>query len=174
MTSPHLRLFAMLTLAACGGESGPSETVAFDLDGTLVGTTFWDLPFPSDLRLTAEGRPDLAGFPNPRSLPVVVDLLSVAADRAGFPVMPIAWFKFTGTPPQYALDRVIDADATAEAALIDIDAASPERGALYPLVAQTLVDDAFTGSGLVAIAPRPGIVLRGHTRYALVLRREFA
>lgn len=163
------------SLAACSGDDGPpADTVAFDLDGPLAGTTYWELPFPSDLRLTADGRPDLDGFPNRRNLPVLADLLSVARERAGFPVMPIAWFKFTAAAPQRALDQVIPAATTAEALLVDIDPSSDERGALHALVAQTLPEDDFTGSGLVAIAPRPGTVLRAHTRYAFVLTRAFS
>ena len=165
---------AMLSLVACTDDAGPADTIAFDLDSSLTGTGFWDFPFPSDLRLTADGRPDLAGFPNRRELPIVTDLLSAASERAGFPVMPIAWFKFTATPPQLALDQVIAADPSSTALLIDVDPSSDERGALYPLVGQTLAEDDFTGTGLVALAPRPGIVLKSHTRYAFVLRRGFS
>ncbi len=156
-----MKWLALVALAACA-EPAPSATVAFDLDGPLAADTFWDLPFPSDLRLV-DGTPDLAGFPNPRDLPVVTALVSVAAERRGFPVMPVAWFRFTA-PAQ------IDASG---AVLVDIDDASPERGTTYPIVAESLVDDAF-GKGLVAIAPRPGIVLRADTRYAVVLRESFA
>ena len=161
MTSLRLLSFAVL-VAGCA-DPRPTSAIAFDLDGPLADATFWDLPFPSDLRLTADGRPDLAGFPNPRNLPVVNDLLSVATERRGFPMMPTAWFRLT---------EAVEIDASA-VVLVDIDDASPERGTTYPVVAQQLVDDAF-GTGLVAIAPVPGIVLRGDTRYAVVLTRAFA
>jgi hypothetical protein len=154
-----------LTLAAC--TDTPSSTVAFDLDGPYAGDTFWDFPFPSDLRLK-DGKPDLDGFPNKRNLPVVNDLLSSARDRHGFPVMPVAYFRFTETPPAYSLDSI-----NPDAFIIDVDAASPEHGKKFPVVAQTLPDDAY-GKNLVAIAPRPGVVLRGHTTYAVVLERAFA
>src|SRR5512139_1494028 len=147
----------VLGCAGCADPQAPS-TVAFELDAPLAGDTFWDLPFPSDLRLTADGRPELTGFPNPRDLPVVRDLLSTAGERRGFPVMPVAWFRFRA-PVQIEPSGAL---------LVDIDPASPERGTTYPIVAQQLVDDAF-GKGLVAIAPRPGIVLRADTRYAVVL-----
>ena len=165
---------AALLGPACSDPGAPAATVAFELDAPLAGETFWDLPFPSDLRLTAAGLPDLAGFPNPRNLPVVNDLLAGAIERAGFPTLPIAWFRFTGAPPTRALADVIAATPEAPALLLDIDPTSDERGALYPMVAQTLPDDAFTGPGLVALAPRPGVVLRAHTRYAFVLTRAFA
>jgi len=169
-----LAALAFASLAGCADDGEPADTVAFDLQGPLAGETYWNMPFPSDLRLTAEGRPDLAGFPNRRNLPVLNDLLSVAAERAGFPVMPIAWFKFTAAPPARALDEVIAADASADALLLDIDPDSNERGSLHAMVAQTLPDDDFTGTGLVALAPRPGTVLRAHTRYAFVLKKAFA
>ena len=152
------RLSLIAALVGCA-EPTAGPTVAFDLEPE----TFWDLPFPSDLRLTADGRPDLAGFPNPRNLPVVNDLLAVAAERRGFSTLPIAWFKLTADVP-------ID---PAGAFLVDIDDASPERGTRYPIVVEKLPADAF-GSGLVAIAPRAGIVLRGNTRYAVILARSFA
>jgi len=157
-----------LMITACSDDGSPPSTVAFELDAPLAGETYWDLPFPSDLRLTANGRPDLAGFPNPRGLPVVEDLLSVAAERHGFPVMPIAWFRFTGDAPTHTLGGLADG-----ARIIDIDEASPERGTTFPVVAQSMTEDAF-GTGLVAVAPRPGIVLRASTRYAVVLDKSFA
>nr|MBA3502916.1 hypothetical protein [Deltaproteobacteria bacterium] len=157
MTS--LRLLTCVLVVGCADPSSTSA-VAFDLEGPLANDTFWDLPFPSDLRL-ADGRPDLTGFPNPRTLPVVVDLLSTAKDRRGYPVMPTAWFRF----------REPTAVAASAALLVDIDEASPERGTQYPVVVQALVDDAF-GKGLVAVAPVPGIVLRASTRYAFVLTRD--
>ncbi|MBA2539376.1 MAG: hypothetical protein H0V17_07070, partial [Deltaproteobacteria bacterium] len=178
MASLRPTFASLVCLAACGNDPAPN-TVAFDLDGPLAGDTFWDLPFPSDLRLV-DGKPDLTGFPNPRTLPVIEDLLSTARARAGFPVMPIAWFRFTGSgsagdslaPEHASTDVLLDDDAPA--LLIDIDPASPARGTRYPLVAQTMPRDTFTGDGLVALAPRPGIVLEGHTRYAFVLRDSFA
>jgi hypothetical protein len=85
--------------------------------------------------------------------------------------MPIAWFRFTGITPDRALADVLpDGDAL----LVDIDPTSDERGSLHAIVAQTLAPDDFTATGLVALAPRPGTVLRANTRYAFVLRRSFA
>jgi hypothetical protein len=159
-------LLPLAVLVACTDDGAPADTVAFDLAAPLVGESYWELPFPSDLRLTADGRPDLAGFPNRRKLPVLTDLLSVAAERQGWPVMPIVWFKFTQVTPE--------AHAGA-ALLIDVDPASDERGTTHAIVAQTLAHDDFTGpTGLVALAPRPGTVLRANTRYAYVLLRSFA
>ena len=158
-------------VAACGSSPAPQlHTIAFDLDSPLsTSKTYWDLPYPSDLRLAADGTVDFTGFPNTFDKPIITDLLAGAKRRAGFPVMPIAYVKFTDTPPDHAL-----ADVTADATIVDIDQGSPELGATYPVVAQTLVEDAYTGTGLVAIAPYPGIVLRASTRYAVVISKAFA
>ncbi|HEY4178609.1 MAG TPA: hypothetical protein VGM90_17295 [Kofleriaceae bacterium] len=162
-------------LAACGGDdsstSDPANTVAFDLTG---GDELFAMPYPSDLRLKDDHTIDLATFPNPRQLPIVKDLLSSAAEHHGFPVMPIAYFRFTGEAPAHDIASVISADVGQDALLLDIDATSPEKGALYPLVAYTLPKDGFTGEGLVAVAPRPGAVLRPGTTYAFVLKKAFA
>ena len=170
-----MRILALLAVCgACGSSNDTPDTVAFDVEATLAGETYWDLPFPSDLRLTADGKPDLEGFPNRRNLPVLEALRSVARERAGFPVMPIAWFRFTGSVPEHALEDVIPADLASAALLVDVDPNSDERGSLHALVARTLAPDDFTGDGLVALAPRPGTVLRAGTRYAFVLRKSFA
>jgi hypothetical protein len=157
-------LLAVTPLWACTDETPP--TVAFDLDGELAGDTYWDVPFPSDLRLTADGRPDLDGFPNKRNLPVVSDLLSAAKGRHGFPVMPIAYFRFT-EPVDHPLGP------TSHAQILDIDPDSPERGTTFSVIAQSLPDDGYV-KNVVAFAPSPGIVLRGHTRYAVVIDKAFA
>ena len=92
----------IVCLCACGkGERkavyGKNGTlVAFDLDAdTAAPGYFWELPYPSDLRLTAGGRPQLAAFPNPRGLPMVETFRAMAMERAGFPVVPVGYFRFS-------------------------------------------------------------------------------
>jgi hypothetical protein len=158
-------------LVACTADpTAQTHTIAFDLHSDLAtGATYWDLPYPSDLRLAADGTVDFTGFPNRRDLPIVNDLLAGAKRRTGFPVMPIAYLKFTDAAPDHALSEI-----TPDARILDIDDASPERGHTFPVVAQTLVQDDYTGKNLVALAPYPGIVLRAGTRYAFVIDQAFA
>ncbi|MBL0215973.1 MAG: hypothetical protein IPQ07_19095 [Myxococcales bacterium] len=158
----------------CGGDDAPGKTAYFELAGPIdMPQTFWDFPFPSDVRLAASGAPDLTGFPNPRSVPILNALLSVANDRRGWPMMPVVYVRFTQPVPEHVITDVI-APGDPSVTLVDIDAASPELGTAYPLVAATLPVDPYVPSDLVAFAPRPGIVLRGHTQYALVVRSAFA
>jgi hypothetical protein len=169
------RLLALVMLvSACGDDGAPSKTAYFDLDGELSGAeTYWNLPFPSDLRLRADGSPDLDGFPNPRHVPILNALLVDANERRGWPTMPIAYVRFTASVPERSITDVITV-ADAAIALIDIDPMSPEKGTRFPIVAQTLAPDPYVPSDVVALAPRPGIVLRAKTRYAYVIREAFA
>ncbi len=169
-----MRWLVVLCLVVGCGDDDARRAPYFELDGAIdQPATFWDLPFPSDVRLAASGAPDLTGFPNPRNVPILNALLSVANDRRGWPMMPITYVRFRAPVPEQAIDAVIP-PGDERVLLVDIDPASPEHGTSYPLVAATLPVDPYVPSDLVAFAPRPGIVLRGDTRYALVVRTAFA
>lgn len=166
-------------LLACGDDGGGDAPpdVHFDLDAdTSTFATFWDLPFPSDLRTNPDGTLDLAGYPNQRQAPLIDDLLEVARLRIGAPLMPVTWVRFGAhvEVPERRHTDVIAAEPAAPILLIDVDPDSPEQGRLFPVVAETLVRDDFAPPTLVAIAPRPGIVLAPDTTYAVVLRRAVA
>jgi hypothetical protein len=170
-------LIAVVLLAACGddepGDVG-GKTVYFDLEGSIAeADTYWNLPFPSDLRLDANNVPDMTGFPNPRKVPILESLISVAGDRRGWPTMPTAYVRFTEDVPARDVTEVIPPDSDA-VMLIDIDPDSPEVGTTFPIVASTLPVDGYTPTGMVALAPRPGVVLRPNTTYAYVVRSAFA
>ncbi len=165
------QFFVMLVMlaAACGDDGGP--TVHFELGATSSPETFWDFPFPSDLRLAADGAPDMTGFPNPRNVPILEDLLTLVPDRRGWPAMATAYFRFTAPIPTTSLDVVL---VDGPLYLVDIDAESPELGTKYPIVAKSLAKDGYVATDMLAIAPRPGIVLRPKTTYAYVIARRFA
>jgi hypothetical protein len=167
-------LWALAVVVGCS-EDAPGRTVMFDLEGSIAEPdTFWNLPFPSDLRLDATGTPDMTGFPNPRNVPILASVISTIDVRKGWPVMPALYVRFTDDVPARTLTDVIMPGADAPAVLLDIDEASPERGTMFPLVATTLPADDYASDGFVVLAPRPGIVLRAGTRYAYVIRTSFA
>ncbi|MBT9556771.1 MAG: hypothetical protein IV100_12125 [Myxococcales bacterium] len=143
----------------------------FDLDADLTASaTFFDQPWPSDSRLL-DGRPDLRGLP----LPDAPDLGRAFRDRAvetrGASQHPVGWFRTTAPLASIAPDVAVAADTSAPILLIDVDADSPERGGLVPIVAETLHADSYTPLNLLGISPRPGFVLAPNTRYAYVVRR---
>src|SRR3954469_16359856 len=70
----------------------PPTTVAFDPEATFAGEgAFFDFPYPSDLRLTADGAPDLAAFPD-QGIPILLTLKAGALQRKGFPTVPVGYF----------------------------------------------------------------------------------
>jgi hypothetical protein len=164
-----LAFVAITNVVACGDDD--ASTVYFNAGATSTPETFFDFPLPADIRLDVSGAPDLAAFPNPRGVPILADLLALVPDRRGWPVMATGYFRFTAPIPDRSLDIVYNAGAIR---LVDIDPDSAERGRQFPVVMRTLPRDAYTPEHLIAVAPRPGIVLQPSTTYAYVVLRELA
>ncbi|RLB60109.1 MAG: hypothetical protein DRI90_14465 [Deltaproteobacteria bacterium] len=130
---------------------------------------FFDFPYPSDLRLSPNGGPDLSGLPVPPTVVHLDSLLPVAEDRLGFPANPVGYFRFSGPITAPGASDVLPAEPTASVLLIDIDEESPERGTLLPTVATVLPPDGYVPSNLLAVGPRPGFVLAPNRTYAFVI-----
>ena len=160
-------LAAGLVLAALAGCSSPGTRVVFDLDADYGAPgRFYDAPWPSDLR-TTDGHPDTAGWPNPRQIALLEDLKTNLAQAKGFPVMPVAWMRFTAPLPAQDLDTTIAASPSSPILLVEL-----ATGRLVPVVAETLPLDDYTMPDTLAIAPRPGFVLRPQASYAFVVLRS--
>jgi hypothetical protein len=158
-------------LCACG-PGDPGTVVRFDTAADLTQPAhFFDFPYPSDTRLTQAGTPDLRGFPNPHGTDLVSGLAAEAGEHPGWPVVPVAWFQFSRAMPALDATQPIAADASSAILLVDVDAASPERGRLRPVVAVVPPADDYVPANLLAVAPRPGFVLAGGRRYAFVVLR---
>ena len=153
------------------GATATGTELEFDLHADL-GTAdgFFRAPWPSDLRLSAEGTPDLRGFPNPLDLVLVSGLVKAGQQRHGFPQISVAQFHFTAPVASQDWTKVIAADKTSPILLVDIDEASPERGRLFPTVAVTPSADRYMPENMLAIAPRPGFILHEKRKYAFVVR----
>ncbi|MCB9597626.1 MAG: hypothetical protein H6719_33215 [Sandaracinaceae bacterium] len=150
----------------------PSSAVRFDLSGGVdTQPTFFDFPFPSDLRLDAQGHPVLTGYPNPR-VDAVENLLPLAVRRPRWATIPVGYFRFGAPLGARTLDDVIPAEPTSAVLLVDVDPDSPERGALSPTIAITFDSDLYTGANLLGVASFPGIVLQPDRTYAFVVLRS--
>jgi hypothetical protein len=165
----------VICVVACGSSSssggGSSATVAsFDAHADLHSTDhFFDYPYPSDSRLTADGAPDLAGIANPLQSTVLEGLRTIAQQRKGFPQMPVAWFRFSAPLPPQDPTMVVAADASSSLLLVKLDGAP----ALVPVTASTPDSDQYVPENLLAITPRPGFILEPATRYAFVVKKSF-
>lgn len=162
----NLSLLACALLVACSIEEIPGTRVAFDLDADLTSMEhFFDLPWPMDERLK-DGRPDLGGFPNHRANKAVAQLLSIADARDGYPVNAAAFFRFTAPLKPRSHEELIPAAKTSPILLVDLT-----DGKLHPVVASTLVEDDYVPEHLLAVGPRPGVVLSPNRKYAYVVLR---
>lgn len=175
-----VRFFQVLvTCCLLGGCSSPATTepagatVRFDYDADFTADgAFFTFPQPSDLRMDPNGAPEFVGFPNPSNKPTITLLKAAVKERRGVSVMPIAYFQFDAPLAPVDPAVVIPAALTSSVWLLDVDPTSKERGKLLPTVATTLPVDGYVPENVLAVSPRPGFVLRGDHRYAMVVRRD--
>ncbi|MEO6420542.1 MAG: hypothetical protein ABIP39_14090 [Polyangiaceae bacterium] len=158
-------------LGACGGSGSsdpPGTVVSFDLTADLRSPDhFFDFPYPSDLRLTAGGAPELSGVPNPIVSTILEGIRHIAMDRTGFPQMPVGWFHFSAPIAPQDIDTTIAASDASPILLMDLD----DGGKLVPTVASTPPMDSYFPENVLAVAPRPGFILTPHHKYAFVVMR---
>ncbi len=100
-------------------------------NGSPENATYFDHPYPSDIRLSANGRPDLNGFPSPGPGLVGVDIVAkyveaIETSTRGWSTNPTVIFRFSGEidldslaaqdgrPRKVFLSDVDDLPATAE------------------------------------------------------------
>ncbi|MFO0612068.1 MAG: hypothetical protein U0414_05750 [Polyangiaceae bacterium] len=175
--APAALTCAALSLLACDDDAtvppaAPTKAV-FDLSANLGDAAhFFDVPYPSDLRISADAVPKLDGFPNPKKTIIVQQMLGNAKEAHGFPVVPVAHFLFDHPLKERLKEDVIAADKTSPVLLLNIDPTSPEHGKLIPTIAATLPPDDYTPENLLAVAPRPGFVLRPHVGYAIIVMKS--
>lgn len=129
---------------------------------------FFDLPYPSDARLTAKGTPDLRGYPIPEiAANLVKPLRDIASERRGFPMTPIAYFRFHAELATHAPTDTVAAAFASPVFLVDLEGA--KKGELVPTVLATPPSDSYAPDFLLAAAPKPGFVLRPAHKYAFVV-----
>jgi hypothetical protein len=136
---------------------------------------FFAAPFPDDARRGEDGRPVVAGFPNPTASSFLDKLIALLErDATGFSTTAGIFLAFDG-PLAATLDadHAASLESDAPVFLIDIDAASPEHGKRKP-VRVHFAEDAgpFGAPNLLSLVPLQGIPLREDTRYAAVVMRH--
>lgn len=169
-----------LGIGACAYENPgqdrivPPTTALFELPGaSAAGASgeYYALPFPNDLRVRADGTLDLDAHPRPNAL--IDEYLGIFSSHfEGFGTNSGIFVRFSDAIDVTTLPASADA-ARADAAsvyLVDVDAASPERGLRRPLRFRFETEAGVTiGANWLAVLPYPGFTLRAHTTYALVV-----
>lgn len=176
MTRPSLAFAAAALLVAGCVEEPSSRTVSTTgpmLDASLA-TTFWDLPWPSDARLTAAGTPDMAGFPNPEDANLINEYLGFAQDALdGFGASAPVYFRFDGgvtLPPWEEEHIAASGRCEGPVRILDIDPNSVGYGTCLPARWQFVeanTADPFLASNVAIVAPYWGFPMRGRTTYAV-------
>lgn len=155
-----------------GGATAGGPLPVYDPDGTA----FLSTPWPSDGRRSEDGDTDLSTFPNPAAIPLVDTYLEVARGLGGYG---------NNTAVYLAFDQELDTSLLPDASgslqdgaalfLVDVDPASPHRGARVPVQWQWSEDaTAYLPAHALAVAPVFGFPLRPATTYALVLTTAVA
>ena len=165
-------LLASLTLL-CACESAPGTRVRMNLsaDTTTVGH-FFDIPYPSDLRLDEHHHPRLSAWPNPDAFPLIQGLVDSVASRTYWPVLAVAYFDFDAELGTRSLKDPVPTDVTAPVLLVDLSATPPARGRLTPVWLQSGLTDEYLHATTLSVAARPGFVLAPGRTYAFVVRRS--
>ena len=160
-------LLAFWVVAAC---SDDPATPRFVLpEGAATEETFYDLPFPNDLRRTDTGVLELSAFP---SNALLLDQIRTASTQLdGFSLNGAMFAKFDGQlDPASLPDPAASMEESASVYLVNVDADSPERGARTPIITTFITDGALTiGHDYLVARPYPGFPLDEGTTYALVI-----
>ena len=164
-------LVSFVLVCGCGGVPGTRVRMDLSSDTTVAGH-FFDIPYPSDLRLDAEHHPRLSGWPNPDELPLIQGLIDSVASRTYWPVLAVAYFDFDAPLGARALKDSVPADVTAPVLLVDLSDAPPSRGRLTPVWLQSGLTDVYLPATTLAVAARPGFVLSPRRTYAVVVKRS--
>ena len=167
-------LAATAALTACGDGDPPRVTAVFDVPGTTPTTAtpaeFYNLPFPSDIRLTADHHLDLTGWP--ARTPIVQTYVAAAeAQLDGFGTNSTIFTRLNGAIDVASLpDPATSQTAASSVYLVNVDPTSSEFGKLTPLrVNFTPGAYGTIGTNSLAAEPYPGFPLREGTTYALVI-----
>ncbi len=177
VSSVFLLPLAALSVAGCGPEpplpvDGSAMWAVPASFSELAGSTFFDHPWPSDLRLE-DGKVPLATFPNPRFQPII-DIYKQAMDRAldGFSPAAAGYLRFTAAldPSSLPRDPLASLSPASAVQLIDIDPDSPDHGKRRLVTVKFReAEGVYYPTNTLAWMPALGFPLRPHTRYALVV-----
>lgn len=183
LTRPRALCSLVLACIGCGGSepARPGCDEACLDQGTFVSMDFtgkqgfYGAPFPTDARRTQDGRPDVAAFPNPKSMDLVKRVLALlAADATGFGTTSAIYFRLSAALDPAELPDLHASVATGSPiVLIGVDSASPDYLKRYPISISFAADAGPYGAdNLLSLLPLQGIPLRPGTRYAAVVLRD--
>jgi hypothetical protein len=178
---PSPVLFGLFAAIACSSSTtAPHGTESIFVVPAMLAqlddTSYYDLPWPNDLRKEADGTIRVTGMHNPNANVLVNDYIGSTKTVAlkGFSPAGSGYFRFTGPidPATLPMDPKSTLDAGASVQIIDIDPKSPEHGKRR--LTQTYwrqAEGIYWLPNTLAVAPALGYPLRPSTRYATIVTR---
>jgi hypothetical protein len=161
---------------SAGADGGVEGESIFDVPASLNDlseATFFNQPWPSDLRKGADGTVVFDGYPNPRQLPLISEYVdSMKGILTGFSPVASGFLRFTvpldsNSLPATPLSAI---QSTSSVQLIDIDPSSPNHGQRSRISLFVQNDPGvYWPSDTLSFMPTMGYPLRPNTRYALVV-----
>lgn len=139
----------------------------------LRDATFFDHPWPSDLRRDTAGKVRFSGYPNPRQQPFLAEYIdSMEGVLDGFSPAASGYVRFEGPidPASLPGDPLAALAPTSAVQLIDVDPNSPTRGQRKRISLRLRAEPGvYWPANTLAFAPTFGFPLRGATQHALVV-----
>jgi hypothetical protein len=137
-------------------------------------SSFFNRPWPADVRMTAGGTVDLSGFPHMEPGSMLEDWVTIIQQNTpGFGTNAAVYFSFDGPldTNTLPLDSAETISGRPTAFLVDISA-GPGRGEMIPLAIRFFKDRRqFTPKNTLVLRPVLGFPLRSSTTYAAVVTR---
>jgi len=164
-----------ISAAEDAGDTGDSDTQtqALTVRYDRSGGSFYDMPWPSDARLTGDGHVDLSDFPENDDPFVGLFLDVIEAEVSGFSTMPVVYIGLDSLPGIESVPtpaQTLESDSSVQ--LLDVSGAN--CGLRHPIeVGISSREDRFLEPNLIMAAPVPGFVLAPETPYALVVLERF-
>jgi hypothetical protein len=156
--------------------SGCSVDGGFSSKNEVCYPAFWDHPWPSDFRRTADGHLEVSGYPNPNSIVILdsyIEVIKKVLD--GFSPQSSGFLRFSATIdtndlPATPPDSI---KTTSKVQLIDVDPKSPELGQRKLIELYYRQDEGvYWTPNTLSFRPAYGFPLRPSTQYALVVTKE--
>lgn len=159
-----------LVLLLLGCSDGATVTALHRLSPAETDD-FYVLPFPSDLRIEADGTVDLRA--HPRTVGLVAQYLDeIDATLRGFGTHAAVYFRFDGAidPASLPKDAAASLEPASSAFIVDVTPGSPTYGERTPVTTKFVGERYdFIDANWLAVQPLAGFPLRENTTYAAVL-----
>jgi len=168
---PFALLLGLLLSCGADGATAIHELPAAEADRT--GATFFDTPWPTDLRLDASGHIDVSSFPNLANVRLLETYKAeMNARLTGYSVSAPTYFRFDAPIDEGSLPESGRASLEPGSSVVAVAIDGPRAGERHPMVGHFWEEETLYWPGnALAVRPPHGIPLAPETTYAVALTR---